>query len=483
MNNSDEFERNAQEHTNTNNDHLHEGQKRDEDVIILGQSNTHATANVNEQAPPHSSTNEQTRENTFAKEPHDASQQGIPNEEPAHPNVPPKKPKPKKKGMFFHKHRSAVLIVACIVISLGGGFGGTLLALHFSNGAVRPVLYQSVDMDKKNVKTANTSISTIAEETMNSVVEIKTESVQTHSFYSQAIVSGAGSGVILTKDGYIVTNNHVIENTSKITVTTRAGKSYDAKLIGADSTSDLAVVKIDANNLQPAVLGDSSKLHVGDTAVAIGNPLGSLGGTVTNGIISALDREITIDNQKMHLLQTNAAINPGNSGGGLFNSKGELIGIVNAKSSGDSIEGLGFAIPINRAKDIITNLINNGYVKGRAALGVTLATGNTSNSPFSDDNTTQVYIYKVESGKAADKAGLKAGDQILKIDNEKISDMSDVTSIISSHKAGDTVKITVLRDNETKTISVTLGEASNTPQPQQKQQQEIQIPQAQGFGQ
>lgn len=208
-------------------------------------------------------------------------------------------------------------------------------------------------------------------------------------------------------------------------------------------------------------MGSSSKLEVGDTAVAIGNPLGELGGTVTSGIISALDREVTIDNQTMQLLQTNAAINPGNSGGGLFNDQGELIGIVNAKSSGSNIEGLGFAIPIDHAKDVITNLIENGYVKGRASLGVTLTLG-TSNNPFSSDTSTQVYIAKVEDGKAADKAGLQAGDQILKVDDKDVENISDVKTVVNSHKAGETMKITVLRERSTKTFTVTLGEADTT---------------------
>ena len=367
--------------------------------------------------------------------------------------------KEKHHGSFLKRHQNALLISGCLILGTGGGFGGTMLALHLNNANGNTVLYQSVDNNKKTTTATTTSIKTVASETMDSVVEIKTESVSTKNYFQQAIVSGAGSGVILSKDGYIVTNNHVISDANKITVTTKDGKSYEAKVIGSDAATDLAVIKIEAENLSPAVLGDSSKLEVGDTAIAIGNPLGSLGGTVTSGIISALDREVTIDNQKMHLLQTSAAINPGNSGGGLFNDKGELIGIVNAKSSGESIEGLGFAIPINRAKDIITNLIENGYVKGRASLGVTLSAG--SSYGYSNDNSTQVYIVEVQSGKAADKAGLKRGDQILKIDNENIKDISDITSIISSHKAGDSIKITVLRDNETKTITVTLGEATS----------------------
>ncbi|WP_278568062.1 S1C family serine protease [Amedibacillus dolichus] len=372
-----------------------------------------------------------------------------------------KEPKPKRDS-FFKTHKNAVLISTCVALSALGAFGGTMLAIQLNGGMGKAVLYQSVDTSKNknnNATATNVSITDIANETMDSVVEIKTESVSTHSFFQQAIVSGAGSGVILSKDGYIVTNHHVIDGASKITVTTRSGKSFEAKLIGSDSATDLAVLKIEAEDLHPAVLGDSSKLNVGDTAVAIGNPLGSLGGTVTSGIISALDREVTIDNQKMQLLQTNAAINPGNSGGGLFNANGELIGIVNAKSSGDSIEGLGFAIPINRAKEIINNLIENGYVKGRASLGVTLVNGSDS---FFEEDTTQVYIYEVSKGGAADKAGLKRGDQILKIDDTSIKDISDVTTIISNHSAGDTIKMTVLRDTQTKTITVTLGEASNT---------------------
>ena len=316
-----------------------------------------------------------------------------------------------KKPSFIRRHRNACIISGCLLISVGGGFGGATLAyqLNNSNGS-GTVLYQSVEKTNSKNNTANASsmsVKDVANEAMDSVVEIKTESVSNNEYFQQAVQSGAGSGVILSKDGYIVTNNHVIDGASKITVTTKDGKSYDAKLIGTDSSTDLAVIKIEATSLKPAVMGSSSKLEVGDTAVAIGNPLGELGGTVTSGIISALDREVTIDNQTMQLLQTNAAINPGNFGGGLFNDQGELIGIVSAKSSGSNIEGLGFAIPIDHAKDVITNLIENGYVKGRASLGVTLTLG-TSNNPFSSDTSTQVYIAKVEDGKAADKAGLQA---------------------------------------------------------------------------
>lgn len=424
MDNMNEFEKNQEEHMNKEAYIV-----QDDEVIILGDQEH---ANTGDTVPP------------------------IDNK------------KRKKRPNFVKRHRNACILSACILLSVGGGFGGTLLALHLSGTTGNTVLYQSVNAKKSSgsdVAATNTSVKDVANETMNSVVEIKTESVSTNNYFQQAVVSGAGSGVILSEDGYIVTNNHVIDGANKISVTTKDGKTYEATLIGTDATTDLAVIKIEATGLSPAVMGDSSKLEVGDTAVAIGNPLGSLGGTVTSGIISALDREVTIDNQKMHLLQTNAAINPGNSGGGLFNDAGELIGIVNAKSSGESIEGLGFAIPMNRAKDIIENLIENGYVKGRASLGVTLQEG--SANPFGKDDSTSVYIVKIENGKAADKAGLEAGDQILKIDDESVNNISDVTSAISSHSSGDKIKMTILRDHETKTITVTLGESSSTTQQQQ----------------
>ncbi|MEG1475658.1 MAG: trypsin-like peptidase domain-containing protein [Longicatena sp.] len=382
------------------------------------------------------------------------------------------KRKKKRNFSFIKKHRNATLIAGCLLLSVGSGFGGTLLALSLNRtNTSGTVLYQSVtntSSNKNGASATNMSVKEVANATMNSVVEIKTESVSTNSFFQQAVQSGAGSGVILSKDGYIVTNNHVINGANKVSVATKDGKKYDAKLIGSDAATDLAVIKIETTDLIPVVLGESSKLEVGDNAIAIGNPLGELGGTVTTGIISALDRAITIDNQTMHLLQTNAAINPGNSGGGLFNDQGQLIGIVNAKSGGENIEGLGFAIPIDRAKTIITNLIENGYVKDRASLGVTLTLGGSSNPFAQEKESQQVYIYKVSEGKAADKAGLKAGDQILKIDNEKVTTISNVTNVINAHKPGDSVKLSILRDSETKVVSVTLG-VSEPTQTQQKE--------------
>ena len=363
-----------------------------------------------------------------------------------------------KKG----SKKTMLVLCGCFILAGIGGFGGTMAALSLNGGTGRTVLYQSVTntengSDKGSVDANAMSVKQVADATANSVVEIQTESVSTNPFFPQAVTSGAGSGVILSKDGYIVTNNHVIEGASKVTVKTKDGKSYNADFVGTDKTTDLAVIKIKAENLTPGVLGKSSDLEVGDVAIAIGNPLGELGGTVTSGIISALDREINVDNQSMHLLQTSAAINPGNSGGGLFNDHGELVGIVNAKSGGENIEGLGFAIPIDHAKTVIENLIENGYVKGRPSLGVVLQAASTINS-----DKENVYIAEVEKGKAADKAGLKTGDQILKADGKNVTSISDVKEAIDSHKAGDNMSFTILRENETKEIKVKLGEADTT---------------------
>ena len=268
------------------------------------------------------------------------------------PPAPREKPRrDRRKGAF------AAVMAACMVFSLGCGFGGGYLASRLnstasSSGASggQPVFYQSVS---NNTNKGSLSVAEVAAKAADSVVEINTETVSSSFYGGQRVSQSAGSGVILSADGYIVTNNHVVAGADSITVRTRDGKSYAANLVGTDPDTDLAVLKIEASGLTPAVLGSSDDLVVGETAVAIGNPLGELGGTVTSGIISALSREVTIDNQTMTLLQTNAAINPGNSGGGLFNSNGELVGVVNAKYAKEGVEGLGFAIPINTAKPVI----------------------------------------------------------------------------------------------------------------------------------
>lgn len=305
--------------------------------------------------------------------------------------------------------------LCCGLLAGGIGFGGGLLANQMNNSST--TLYRSTGSKVEVQPVAagsEMSVEQVAALNQQSVVEIKTEKVTNSSFLQQYVQTGAGSGVIISEDGYLITNNHVIDGASTIQVRTSDGTTYDAVLVGTDSKTDVAVLKINASGLTPVTFGDSDNLNVGETAVAIGNPLGELGGTVTNGIISAKDRSITLDNQQMTLLQTNAAINPGNSGGGLFNSRGELIGMVVAKSSGSDVEGLGFAIPSNLVSKIAQELIANGYVTGRPAMGVTvLSIENAQTAMQYGVNSLGVYITDVESGSSAEKAGLQAGDRII----------------------------------------------------------------------
>lgn len=363
----------------------------------------------------------------------------------------------KKSG---YKILAAVLVVCSFAMAVAGGF---------AFGAVYGSKTGPAQTGLADIPTVNTSLSAystysvagVAEKAADSVVEIVTESVKTGSFMGQYITEGAGSGVIMTVDGYIVTNNHVIDGASKITVTLRSGEQYDAKLIGTDKNTDLAVIKIDADGLSPATFGNSDSLVVGETAVAIGNPLGQLGGTVTDGIISALDREIEIDGQVMTLLQTNATINPGNSGGGLFNSRAELVGIVNAKSSGSDVEGLGFAIPVNTVQPIVKDIMEYGYVRGRISTGMSYIDVNNSAAAWMYQvRYTGVYINDVQSGSNAESAGLKSGDLVISVDGTKVSSSNDIKNIIQKKKIGDKVTYVVLRNNAQVTAEFALSEYS-----------------------
>jgi serine protease Do len=303
----------------------------------------------------------------------------------------------------------------------------------------------------------NLSVAQIASQASPSVVEITTEVVVTGQRMRQYVTESAGSGVILTTDGLIVTNNHVIDGAQTISVRLSDGQTFPATLVGSDSQTDVALIKVEATGLTPVTLGNSDQLAVGDLTVAIGNPLGELGGTVTDGIISALDREITLDDQTMNLLQTNAAINPGNSGGGLFDAAGNLIGIVVAKSSGTNVEGLGFAIPINDIKTVITDLERYGYVQGRINLGMTLLDIDSEQMALMYRVTsTGVYVLKVEQTGSATSAGFASGDRIVSIDGTAISASADVQSILKSHNAGDKLAVIIDRDGQQNTLEMTL---------------------------
>ncbi|MBU3804086.1 MAG: trypsin-like peptidase domain-containing protein [Candidatus Cellulosilyticum pullistercoris] len=307
------------------------------------------------------------------------------------------------------------------------------------------------------------SVAEVANLAADSVVEITTESVANDMFMRQYVTEGAGSGVIISEDGYIATNNHVIEGASKIVVRLTDGKEYEAKLIGTDTQTDVAVIKVDGVTLQPVTLGDSDAIGVGDTAIAIGNPLGELGGTVTNGIISALDRQIVLENQTMTLLQTNAAINPGNSGGGLFNDQGQLIGLVVAKSSGSNVEGLGFAIPVNVVKEVVESIINVGYVQGRPVLGVSVISVDSAQLAYQYGlNQLGVYVAGLTEGTKAEASGLQVGDCLIAVDDTQISSTSDLTKILQSHEVGDKVSVMVSRNGKMITLEVELSESKPT---------------------
>lgn len=371
------------------------------------------------------------------------------------PQPSPEKPKRAKRVVQLTWGKLTAIIACCLVLSIGCGIGGAYLIARTNPSSV---IYQDTSKIVSTGSQDSSTIKSVVEQCANSVVEIQTESVTNGSNpFQQYVSSGAGSGVILTQDGYIVTNHHVIEDANSITVRTRSGDEYNASLVGSDEQSDLAVLKIDATGLTPAVLGDSTTLEVGDLAVAIGNPLGELGGSVTSGIISALDREMTIDGQTMTLLQTDAAVNPGNSGGGLFNANGDLIGIVNAKSSGENVEGIGFAIPISTATDIIDELIANGEVTSRPTLGVSLynVEDEMTASQLGVDSTG-VYIVQIVDGGAADNAGLRSGDRIVSVDGSEVSSASDVRAALSKHKIGESISITVERNGQTQDFDVAL---------------------------
>ena len=292
-----------------------------------------------------------------------------------------------------------------------------------------------------------------------SVVGITTKYTY-RSFFGQAYEqSGSGSGIIISDDGYVATNFHVIENANAVSVVLNTGEIYDAKVVGFDATTDLALLKISANGLAEATLGRSDSLQVGELAIAIGNPLGQeLAGTVTVGVISAVNRSITMDDgSTATLIQTDAAINPGNSGGALVNAYGEIIGINSMKFSGNNVEGIGFAIPMDVAKPILTELMTNGYVTGRPLIGISLREI-TPEVAAINDIPAGVQVAYVSEGGAAEKAGIKQGDTIVSVDGQIVETTKDVSDIRDKHKAGDSLRFVVNRDGKSLIFDVVLQE-------------------------
>ena len=362
------------------------------------------------------------------------------------------------------KKNSITVVVATGLICaiVGGSIGGVIGAN----------MVQSRYEQMNNTGTGNTSIQlvgnqseispviAIAQKVTPSVVGVHTYG--TYSYWGRQITNmelGSGSGIIYSEDGYIITNYHVIENATSVIVTLADEKEYEAVIIGADEASDLAVLKINADRKLPAAeLGDSSQLQIGELVVAIGNPLG-YSNTVTDGIVSGLNRQLSDYTDEMTLIQTNAAINSGNSGGALVNSRGQVVGINSAKLVASNAEGMGFALSIDEVKPLVEQLINQGHVS-RPYMGVTI------NSQYQvDEKTAERYdipvgimIYSVADNSPAERAGLKAGDIIYKVDNTIIQSFDDLSRVIDSSKVGDTLQVTANRDGQKVVCNVVLGD-------------------------
>lgn len=304
----------------------------------------------------------------------------------------------------------------------------------------------------------------------DSVVAIST-TVQSYYFGQSVEGTASGSGFVLTEDGYVVTNYHVVEDADSIRVTTRDGEEYPATVVGKDSSNDVAVLKVEAEGLSPATIGSSSALAIGDMVCAIGNPLGTLSATQTVGYVSGIDREVTTDNTIINMIQTDCAINPGNSGGPLFNMYGQVIGITTAKysgttDSGASIEGIGFAIPVDDVMGMISDLMDYGYVTG-AYLGVTVQNNDAESAAKFGLPTTGAYVVTVEAGGAADRAGIQPKDLIVKLGSYDIATITDLTRSLRNFKAGDTTTVTLYRGGQELVLGITLDEKPHDTTPTQ----------------
>ena len=408
-------------------------------------------------------------------------------------------PTPKKREK---KNRMGLRICALALVFalLGGALGaGSVIWYESSRGQTgttsknETAMLQGIrESSVLNTVTVDTGKEMTAAEVyaanVNSTVGITT-SITTNYWGFQTTSAAAGSGFILTEDGYILTNYHVVENSNSITVAMYNGDTYDATLIGYDESNDVAVLKVDAEGLSPVVLGDSDNLNVGDSVVAIGNPLGELTFSLTAGLVSAKDREVTLSNSlTMDLIQTDCAINSGNSGGALFNLYGEVIGITNAKYSGSSgsgasIDNIGFAIPINSVRSIVDSIIEKGYV-AKPYIGVMVA--DVSDEAKNYGTPAGAAVASVTEGGPADKAGLQTNDIITAVDGKEISGKSDLSSIIADHAAGDKLTLSVYRQGQTLTLTVEIGEQTTSAvadqQDSQQSQSQQQAPGFFGFG-
>ena len=376
------------------------------------------------------------------------------------------------------KQKGAVKVVAlCLVCALLGGLaqpiyssltGGNETTIYTGDRTPTQVDTTAVDTSKE-LTTAE-----IYAKYVNSCVGITVDIVSTNIFGQTVTGAAAGSGFVITEDGYILTNYHVIDGANSIKVTFEDGKEYTATYVGGEEKNDIAVIKVDATGLTPVVIGKSSDMLVGEQVTTIGNPLGELTFSESTGIISALDRTITMsDGRQMNMIQTDCAINSGNSGGPLFNSHGEVIGIVSAKyssgssSSSASVEGLGFAIPMDDVASMVSDLVKNGYVTGKPIMGISVADVDESVTSYGVPQGAIIRV--VTPDLCGAKAGLQAGDIVTKIDDTDVTSASDLTSAIGNYQPGDTVTLTIFRSGQTQTVQVTLEES--TPEKTEKQNQ------------
>ena len=394
-----------------------------------------------------------------------------------------------KKPSFWQKTgvKITALLLACAVVGGAAGYGGAALS---SSGktTIRQSNRTASEITVKQVSGQTLmSPAEVYASTVNSVVSINCSSVSTNIFGQSVQSASSGSGFIITQDGYIVTNHHVVSGASSVTVTMYDGTEDPATVVGSDRDYDVAVLKINATDLQPVTLGNSSSVNVGDTALAIGNPLGELTFSMSQGIVSCCDRAINVDGTPFNMIQVDASINPGNSGGPLMNLYGEVVGIVSAKYSSFSnttVEGLGFAIPIGDVQAIITDIMENGQVTDKPSFGITAGTMTEQMAAqYQIEQKSGAFVYSVNKGGAGEKAGLRMGDVITKVDSTDIASMEDLTAAKKGHKAGDTVTVTYFRDGSSHTTSLTFDvKADDTVQESQQGQQNQQNQQDQQNG-
>ena len=379
---------------------------------------------------------------------------------------------PVKKQGFFHRTwvKVTALVLACAVVGGAAGYGGAALAGGSTSGGKTTInesdrTATAVQIKKVDGQTKMQPAEVYAS-TVNSTVSINCSSQSTNIFGQTTQSASSGSGFIISQDGYIVTNYHVINGASSVKVTLYNGNTYDATVIGGDSDYDVAVLKINAAGLTPVTLGNSADVNVGDSVLAIGNPLGELTFSMSGGYVSSCNRAINVDGTPFNMIQVDCSINPGNSGGPLMNLYGEVVGIVSAKYSSYSdttVEGIGFAIPISDVQTIITDIMENGQVTDKAYMAIKAGSMTEQMAAqYNIDVTKGVFVYAVEKGGAGEKAGLQLGDVITKLNDTDITSMSDLSMAKKSYKAGDTVTLTVWRGGQEITLSLTFDQQPQT---------------------